>query len=106
MMCRDLKLASLLGFTSLRTLVSTPLDVIEGSLAYTEKSRSQDRSGSPCPVLTEFDLGGRLYDLIRRSGSKYFGFIPDMGIFCKRYRMSSRINGEGREPGGLHKACK
>ena len=32
MMCRDLRLASLLGFPVIRTLVSTPMDVIEGSL--------------------------------------------------------------------------
>ena len=37
MMCRDLRLASLLGFPVLRTLVSTPMDVIEGSLEYAEK---------------------------------------------------------------------
>ena len=34
MMCRDIRLASLLGFKNLRTLVSTPMDVIEGSLEY------------------------------------------------------------------------
>ena len=37
MMCRDLRLASLLGFPVIRTLVSTPMDVIEGSLEYAEK---------------------------------------------------------------------
>ncbi len=37
MMKRDIRLASLLGFKNLRTLVSTPMDVIEGSLDYAEK---------------------------------------------------------------------
>ena len=37
MMKRDIRLASLLGFKNLRTLVSTPMDVIEGSLEYAEQ---------------------------------------------------------------------
>ena len=37
MMKRDIRLASLLGFHNLRTLVSTPMEVIEGSLAYAQQ---------------------------------------------------------------------
>ena len=37
MMKRDLRLASLLGFPVIRTLVSTPMPVIEGSLEYAEQ---------------------------------------------------------------------
>ena len=37
MMKRDIRLASMLGFTNLRTLVSTPMPVIEGSLEYAEQ---------------------------------------------------------------------
>ncbi|MCI5510592.1 MAG: sugar phosphate isomerase/epimerase family protein [Oliverpabstia sp.] len=37
MMKRDIRLAHLLGFPVLRTLVSTPMDVIEGSLDYAEE---------------------------------------------------------------------
>ncbi|HUM82893.1 MAG TPA: AP endonuclease [Lachnospiraceae bacterium] len=84
MMCRDLKLASLLGFTSLRTLVSTPLDVIEGSLAYAEKVGVRIGLEVHAPFSLNSTWAEGYMDLIRRSGSKYFGFIPDMGIFCKK----------------------
>ena len=41
MMKRDIRLASLLGFHNLRTLVSTPMEVIEGSLAYAQQMATE-----------------------------------------------------------------
>ncbi|MCI2049616.1 MAG: sugar phosphate isomerase/epimerase [Lachnospiraceae bacterium] len=84
MMERDLKLASLLGFQSLRTLVSTPMDVIEGSLAYAEKVGVKIGLEVHAPFSLNSTWADGYMELIRRSGSRYFGFIPDMGIFCRR----------------------
>jgi len=84
MMCRDLKLASILGFTSLRTLVSTPLDVIEGSLEYAEKVGVKIGLEVHAPFSLNSTWAEGYLNLIKKTGSKYFGFIPDLGIFCMK----------------------
>lgn len=83
MMCRDLRLASMLGFTVLRTLVSTPLDVIEGSLEYAEKVGVKIGLEVHAPFSLNSGWADGYLEMIRRTGSKYFGFVPDMGIFCR-----------------------
>lgn len=84
MMKRDIRLAARLGFGNLRTLVSTPMDVIEGSLEYAE--RMDVRIG--LEVHAPFSLNSGWADgymgMIQKTGTHHFGFIPDMGIFCKR----------------------
>lgn len=57
MMKRDIRLASLLGFKNLRTLVSTPMDVIEGSLEYAEQMNVKIGLEVHAPFLFEFRLG-------------------------------------------------
>ena len=83
MMCRDIRLASLLGFPNLRTLVSTPMDVIEGSLEYAEKMNVRIGLEVHAPFSLNSGWAEGYMDMIRRTGTKYFGFIPDMGIFCR-----------------------
>ena len=83
MMCRDLRLASLLGFPVLRTLVSTPMDVIEGSLEYAEKVNVKIGLEVHAPFSLNSSWADGYMEMINRTGSKYFGFVPDMGIFCK-----------------------
>ena len=83
MMERDLRLASMLGFTNLRTLVSTPMDVIEGSLEYAEKVGVRIGLEVHAPFSLNSDWADGYMEMITRTGTKYFGFIPDMGIFCK-----------------------
>lgn len=83
MMCRDLRLASLLGFPVLRTLVSTPMDVIEGSLEYAEKVNVKIGLEVHAPFSLNSSWADGYMEMINRTGTKYFGFVPDMGIFCK-----------------------
>ena len=83
MMCRDLRLASLLGFPVIRTLVSTPMDVIEGSLEYAEKVNVKIGLEVHAPFSLNSGWADGYMEMINRTGTKYFGFIPDMGIFCK-----------------------
>ena len=83
MMKRDLKLASLLGFPVIRTLVSTPMDVIEGSLEYAEKVNVKIGLEVHAPFSLNSSWADGYLEMIHRTGTKYFGFIPDMGIFCK-----------------------
>lgn len=81
---RDIKIAHELGFTTLRTLCSTPMDVIEDSLGI-----AADNDVKICiEVHSPFSLNSGWADgyieMIERTGTKHFGFMPDWGIFCKR----------------------
>lgn len=83
MMKRDIRLASMLGFKNLRTLVSTPMDVIEGSLEYAEQMDVKIGLEVHAPFSLNSGWAEGYLDMIRKTNTKYFGFIPDMGIFCK-----------------------
>lgn len=83
MMKRDIRLASLLGFKNLRTLVSTPMPVIEHSLDYAEEMGVVIGLEVHAPFSLNSSWAEGYLNFVERTGSKYFGFIPDMGIFCK-----------------------
>lgn len=83
MMKRDIRLASMLGFPVLRTLVSTPMDVIEGSLEYAEEKNVKIGLEVHAPFSLNSGWADGYMEMIHRTGTKYFGFVPDMGIFCK-----------------------
>ena len=86
MMQRDLKCASILGFSCIRTLVSTPIDVIEGSLAYAEEVGVKIGLEVHAPFSLNSSWAQGYLNRLSGNDSKYryFAFIPDMGIFCKR----------------------
>ena len=84
MMKRDLRMASLLGFKVIRTLVSTPLEVIEGSLDYAKEVDVKIGLEVHAPFSLNSSWADGYLEMIHRTGTKHFGFIPDMGIFCKR----------------------
>ena len=83
MMERDLRMASLLGFPVIRTLVSTPMDVIEGSLPYAEEVGVKIGIEVHAPFSLNSGWADGYMEMINRTGTKHIGFIPDMGIFCK-----------------------
>jgi len=83
MMKRDLRLAGLLGFPVIRTLVSTPMDVIEGSLEYAAKVNVKIGLEVHAPFSLNSGWADGYMEMINRTGTKHFGFIPDMGIFCR-----------------------
>lgn len=83
MMKRDIGLASLLGFTSLRTLASTPMDVIEGSLDYAAEKNVRIGVEVHSPFSLNSEWADGYLDIISRTGTKHFGFVPDLGIFCR-----------------------
>lgn len=83
MMKRDIRLASLLGFHNLRTLVSTPMDVIEGSIGYAAEMDVKIGLEVHAPFSLNSGWADGYMEMIHRTGTKHFGFIPDMGIFCK-----------------------
>lgn len=83
MMKRDIDLANRLGFKTLRTLVSTPMDVIEGSIGYAEEKDVKICLEVHSPFSLNSGWADGYMEMILRTGTKYFGFMPDFGIFCK-----------------------
>lgn len=83
MMERDLKIAGELGFKTLRTLVSTPMDVIEGSLDCAARENVKICIEVHSPFSLNSGWADGYMEMILRTGTKHFGFMPDFGIFCK-----------------------
>ena len=83
MMERDIKIASQLGFKTLRTLVSTPMDVIEGSLGIAEENNVKICIEVHSPFSLNSGWADGYMNMILKTGTEYFGFMPDFGIFCK-----------------------
>lgn len=83
MMERDINNAHELGFKTLRTLVATPLNVIEGSLECAEKNDVKICIEVHSPFSLNSGWSDGYMKMILHTGTKYFGFMPDFGIFCK-----------------------
>jgi sugar phosphate isomerase/epimerase len=84
MMKRDIAIASTLGFKTLRTLVSTPMDVIKESIPYAEEKNVKICIEVHSPFSLNSGWAEGYMDMISGTGTKYFGFMPDWGIFCRK----------------------
>ena len=104
MMKRDLNIASELGFTTLRTLVSTPMDVIEGSIPYAEEKNVKICLEVHSPFSLNSGWADGYLEMIHRTGTKYFGFMPDFGIFCRR--IPDLLTQQARRQGCSEEAIK
>jgi sugar phosphate isomerase/epimerase len=83
MMERDIKIAGELGFKTLRTLCTTPMEVIEGSLACAEEKKVKICIEVHAPFSLNSGWADGYLEMIHRTGTKHFGFMPDFGIFCR-----------------------
>ena len=83
MMERDIKMAHELGFKTLRTLVSTPMDVIKGSIPCAEANDIKVCLEVHSPFSLNSGWADGYLELIHKTGTKNFGFMPDFGIFCR-----------------------
>lgn len=98
-MKRDLIIASRLGFQNVRCLATIPTDVIEMCLETAEKYNVRIGKEVHAPIqinfdpatnrnpagVVEADFVDRTIDLIQETGTKYVGFVPDMGLFQSGY---------------------
>lgn len=84
LMKRDIELANKLGCKVLRTLVSTPLDVVQGSLDYAEEKNVKIALEVHSPFTFGTPWFEERLDYIKESGTKWFGIMPDLGVFVKR----------------------
>lgn len=92
---RDLKIAARLGFENVRCLSAVPTEIIEACVPYAEEVgvRIGQEIHAPMPLVLRDDTVNRLHfhapinqvdrllDVIDRTGSKFVGFVPDMGLF-------------------------
>lgn len=100
MMVRDLKLANKLGFKVLRTLVSTPLEVVKASLPFAEEYGVKIALEVHAPFTFGTPWFEERMEYIIKSGTKWFGIMPDLGIFVKRMApvMEQRYIRDGATP--------
>ncbi|GCF95476.1 xylose isomerase [Enterococcus florum] len=84
MMKRDLKIANRLGCKILRTLVSTPLEVVKQSLPYAEEMNVKIALEVHAPFTFGTPWFEERLDFIKESETKWFAIMPDFGIFTKR----------------------
>lgn len=81
LMERDLKVASQLGCSVIRVLCTTPMRVIEKSLKFSEKYGVKMGLEIHAPLNLESSWFDPYQKLIDKEGGKWFGIIPDMGVF-------------------------
>lgn len=81
---RDIALANRLGCKVLRTLVSTPLEVIKCCTGYAEEKNVKIALEVHSPFTFGTPWFEERMDYIKESGTKWFGIMPDLGIFVKR----------------------
>ena len=83
-MVRDINLAKRLGFKMLRGDAWTPLKDIERALPYLEEHNIKYAVEIHSPVPLAGERVQECMDLITKTGTKHFGFVPDFSLFVKR----------------------
>lgn len=81
---RDIRLASRLGFRYMRVLCAVPLRIIERSLPYAEKYNVIMGIEVHSPFKLATPWLEEYIDFIKKTGTKHFGIIPDLGIFVEK----------------------
>lgn len=104
MMERDIKMAHELGFKTLRTLVSTPMDVIRGSIQCAEDNDIKVCIEVHSPFSMNSGWADGYMEMIHQTGTKHFGFMPDFGIFCNQ--IPDILRDQARRKGVLEDCIK
>ena len=84
MMEHYLSVAQRLGFSCVRVLCRTPVEVLERALPLGEIYGVKLGLEIHAPLSMHSDWADRWREMVAKSGTKYAGFIPDFGIFSKR----------------------
>ncbi|MGI6325654.1 MAG: sugar phosphate isomerase/epimerase family protein [Saccharofermentanales bacterium] len=83
-MARDLKLASRLGFKTLRVLCPVRKEIVEASLPIAEHYGVKMGLEIHAPMTLNSRWTVEYMDMVVRNGSRFAGLIIDFGIFAKR----------------------
>jgi sugar phosphate isomerase/epimerase len=82
---RDLKFANRLGFKVMRIIVSASPETMERCLPYAEEYGVRMGVEVHAPYNLDHPWIQRHLEVAERTGSKYYGAIPDFGIFTSRF---------------------
>jgi len=82
---RDLKCASALGLTVMRCIVNTPPEVLAKCVPFAEQYDVKMCIEIHSPWHVDHPWMMRMLETFQKFGPSHLGFIPDMGIFTKRY---------------------
>lgn len=81
---RDLKFANRLGCKVMRIIVSTTPELMERAAPYAEEYDVKMGIEIHSPWHINSAWMTRHWEVMEKTGSKYLGFIPDLGMFTKR----------------------
>ncbi|HRE25673.1 MAG TPA: TIM barrel protein [Anaerolineales bacterium] len=82
---RDLKHASRLGCTVIRVIVNTPPHIMELAAPYAEQYNVRLGLEIHAPFHFRHEWIQKHYEVMERTGSKFLGFVPDMGVYERRF---------------------
>lgn len=82
---RDLQFANRLGCTVIRVIVNTPPEIMAKSAPYAEQYNVKMGLEIHSPFNFDHEWIQRHLQVMEQVGSAYLGFVPDMGIFVKRF---------------------
>jgi sugar phosphate isomerase/epimerase len=81
---RDIKFANKLGFKVIRVIVNVSPELMEKAASYAEEYDVKLGIEIHSPWHINSAWMTRHWEVMEKTGSKYLGFIPDMGMFTKR----------------------
>jgi sugar phosphate isomerase/epimerase len=81
---RDIKFANKLGFKVIRVIVNVSPELMEKAAPYAEEYDVKLGIEIHSPWHINSAWMTRHWEVMEKTGSKYLGFIPDMGMFTKR----------------------
>lgn len=82
---RDLKHANRLGCTVIRVIVNTPPHIMELAAPYAEQYNVRLGLEIHAPFHFRHEWIQKHYEVMARTGSKFLGFVADMGAYERRF---------------------
>lgn len=80
----DIRLAKKLGFKNVRTLATTPIEVMELALSTAEECDIRIGKEIHAPIPLNGQFVKEIQEVVERTGTKHLGIVPDWGIFAYR----------------------
>lgn len=80
----DIRLAKRLGFKNVRTLATTPIEVMELALPVAEECDIRIGKEIHAPIPLNGQYVKEIQEVVERTGTKHLGIVPDWGIFAYR----------------------
>lgn len=81
---QDIRLAKKLGFRNVRTLATTPVEVMIEALPVAEECDIKIGKEIHAPIPLNGQYVDEIIGYCQKSGTKYLGIVPDWGIFAFR----------------------